>query len=314
MDKIESLSLRDLRILTTLAERKHFAKTAAEFDLSQASLSAIVKKIEGIFGQALFTRSSRRVTLTPEGEAVVRQAHAVLGEAERLAGALHTDHAPLTGRFRLGVFPTLGPYLIPLALPTLLETYPTLELVLTEALTDELLVRLRSRQLDGVLVALPQEAGDLSVYPLFRESFQLAVSLAHPLAARERITVDEVPINELLLLEPGHCLRDQVLSACGTGFLAHRRVVHRVGLETLLALVAAGRGCAVVPTLAALHPAPDLRVVPFAPPAPGRTIALVTRRGVGDERDALSLAAFFRRLAEFAASTAGIDSLSPMPV
>lgn len=298
MDKIESLSLRDLRILTTLAERKHFAKTADEFDLSQATLSATIKKIEGLFGQALFVRSSRSVTVTPEGEAVIRQVYVMLEEAERLAGTLHPSTVPLTGRFRLGVFPTLAPYLLPRALPGLLETYPALQPVLTETLTDELLSRLRARQLDGVLVALPQEDGDLSVYPLFREPFWLAVPLGHTLAKREEITTEDVPLEELLLLEPGHCLRDQVLSACGTGFLAHRRTVHAAGLETLLALVAAGRGCAIVPALATSRTTTSYRLIPFAAPVPGRTIALVTRRGVGDERDALSLAAFFRRLPE----------------
>ena len=296
MDRIENLSLRDLRLLVALAERRHFGRTAAEFDLGQATLSAAIKKIEGAFGTPLFTRTSRSVALTQEGEAVIRQALAVLEEATALAQTLQPAAAPLTGRFRLGAFPTLAPYLFPKILGPLRAAYSNLQLVLTEAMTDELLRHLRARQLDGVLLALPQESADLAVYPLFREPFWLAVAKEHPLAARESLTVADVPLDELLLLEAGHCLRDSVLAACGTGFLAHRRTVHAVGLETQRAMVAAGMGCAILPALAAQRPSDGVAVLPFAAPGPGRDLALVTRRAGQDSRDALSLAAFLRRL------------------
>lgn len=297
MDRIEHLSLRDLRLLVTLAERQHFARTADEFDLSQSTLSAAVKKIEAAFGTPLLERSSRRVSLTPEGEAVVRQAHAVLEEARRLAHVLDPAAAPLTGRFRLGAFPTLGPYLFPLALGPLRDAYPGLDLTLTEALTDELLRQLRGRLIDGALLALPQDSGDLTAFPLFREPFWLAVSTSHPLARRAALEVDEVPLEELLLLEPGHCLRDQVLAACGTGFLAHRRTVHAAGLETQKAMVAAGMGCAVLPALAVPGTHPGIALLPFASPVPGREIALVVRRGGADPRDAREMATLLRQVA-----------------
>lgn len=296
MDRIENLSLRDLRLLVTLSERRHFARTAEEFGLSQATLSATVKKIEAAFGKPLFERSSRNVTLTPEGESVVRQALTVLEESTILANTLQTASAPLCGRFRLGAFPTLAPYLFPLVLPELLTTYPKLQLVLTEALTEELLRMLRARQLDAALLALPQEESDLAVWPLFREPFWLGVALDHPLAQKTALTVAEVPLEELLLLEPGHCLRDQVLAACGTGYLAHRRLVHAAGLETQRALVAAGLGCAILPALATRRPDDTVKTLPFVAPTPGRTIALVTRKSGQDDRDAQSLVAFLRRL------------------
>lgn len=298
MDRIENLSLRDLRLLVTLAERRHFARTAEEFGLSQATLSATVKKIEAAFGTPLFERSSRSVTLTPEGESVIRQALIVLEESAILAQTFQSASAPLCGRFRLGAFPTLAPYLFGLALPGLLEAYPKLELVLTEALSEELLRQLRARQIDAALLALPLDDSDLAIWPLFREPFWLGVPLAHPLAARDVLTVPEVPLEELLLLEPGHCLRDQVLAACGSGYLAHRRLVHAAGLETQRALVAAGLGCAILPALATRQPQGSIKTLPFVAPAPGRTIALVTRKSGRDDRDAQSLVAFLRRLPE----------------
>ncbi|MBB6053337.1 LysR family transcriptional regulator [Armatimonas rosea] len=296
MDRIENLSLRDLRLLVTLAERRHFARTAEEFGLSQATLSATVKKIEAAFGKPLFTRSSRSVSLTPEGESVVRQALVVLDESTLLAQTFQDASAPLCGRFRLGAFPTLAPYLFPLILPSLLASYANLQLVLTEALTDDLLRLLRARQLDAALLALPQDEGDLAVYPLFREPFWLGVAHEHPLAQHAQLRVEDVPLDELLLLEPGHCLRDQVLAACGTGFLSHKRIVHAAGLETQRALVAARLGCAILPALATRRPDSSIRAIPFAPPTPGRTIALVTRKTNQDDRDSQSLVAFLRRL------------------
>ena len=296
MDRIENLSLRDLRLLVTLAERRHFARTAEEFGLSQATLSATVKKIEAAFGKPLFVRTSRSVTLTPEGESVVRQALIVLEESLVLAQTFQSASAPLCGRFRLGAFPTLAPYLFPLILQPLQANYPKLQLVLTEALTEELLRQLRARQLDAALLALPQDDSDLAVWPLFREPFWLGVSLAHPLAQKESLTVPDVPLEELLLLEPGHCLRDQVLTACGSGYLAHKRLVHAAGLETQRALVAAGLGCAILPALATRKPDASIKALPFLAPSPGRTIALITRKTGQDDRDAQSLVAFLRRL------------------
>ncbi|WP_395091318.1 hydrogen peroxide-inducible genes activator [Armatimonas sp.] len=296
MDRIENLSLRDLRLLVILAERRHFARTAEEFGLSQATLSATVKKIEVAFGKPLFERSSRHVGLTPEGESVVRQALIVLEESAVLAQTFQSASAPLCGRFRLGAFPTLAPYLFPLVLPGLLASYPRLQLVLTEALSDELVRMLRTRHIDAALLALPQDESDLALWPLFREPFWLGVALEHPLAQKDVLTVADVPLEELLLLEPGHCLRDQVLAACGTGYLAHRRLVHAAGLETQRALVAARLGCAILPALATRRPDAAIKAISFAPPTPGRTIALVTRKTGKDDRDAQSLVAFLRRL------------------
>lgn len=298
MDRIDHLSLRDLRLLVTLAERRHFARTAEEFDLSQPTLSATIKKIETAFGTPLFERSARKVALTTEGETVVRQAYVVLEEATRLAESLRTSDTPLTGRFRLGVFPTLAPYLFPVVLEPLQLAYPQLQLILTEALSDELLRLLRTRLLDGVILALPQDAADLAAYPLFREAFWLAVSTQHPLATKACLTVEDVPLEELLLLEPGHCLRDQVLTACGTGFLSHQRAVHAAGLETQLVMVAAGMGVAIIPTLATRRPHPGVCYLPFAAPSPGRELALVIRHTGQDHRDAQSLTAFLRRTIE----------------
>lgn len=290
---LENLLVRDLRALVLLAERKHFAQTAEELGLSQPSLSALVKKVEGIYGVTLFARTSRRFVITPEGEAVVRQLRAVLEEITRLATVLDTDQAPLTGRFCLGVIPTLGPYYVPRFLQEVSAAFPALELVLIEAQTETLLHRLRQREIDAALVALPVEGSDLQPFPLFHEPFLLAVPRGHSLAERDQVTVADVNLRELLLLEQGNCLSDQTLDACGARGPEEARPIHATSLETLRYMVATRIGTAVLPRLAVdpdRAPHLALRYVPFAPPEPSRLIGLVTRRHSPRLRDARALA------------------------
>ncbi len=283
MDKrtqLESLLIRDLRALAALSERKHFARTAEEFGVSQPTLSALVKRVEGIFGVTLFARSSRSFSVTPEGERVIRQVRAVLEELDRLAAVMDDPREALVGRFRLGVIPTLGPYYVPLFLGVLRREYPGLELVLTEAKTETLLEQLRAREVDAALLALPVEPPDLEARTLFREPFVLVVASGHPLASRAAVTPAELDPGELLILEQGNCLSDQTLSACGARRVEEVRPIHAASLETLRCMVASGTGIAVLPQLA-VEERRGLAVqyVPFRPPAPSRLIGLVSRRG-----------------------------------
>ncbi len=293
LTQIESLLIRDLRALVTLAERKHFAHAADEVGLSQPTLSALVKRLEGIYGVTLFARTSRSFAITPEGEAVIRQARVVLEELSRLANALDDQDALLTGRFRIGVIPTLASYYIPSFLPALTATYPRLELVLVEAKTDVLLHQLRHREVDAALLALPTEDPEMQEMPLFREPFALAVPVGHPLAERAEVTTQEVDLRELLLLEPGNCLRDQTLDACGTRRPGDVRPVHATSLETLRYMVATRVGIGVLPRLATVErhiPNLAVRYIPFTPPGPSRVIGLVSQRHGRHRRDLAAMA------------------------
>lgn len=293
MQRLEGLLIRDLRAIVALAERRHFAQAAEELGISQPSLSAIVKKVESALGTALFTRTSRRFGITPEGEAVVRQTRAVLEELTRLAASVDGEGAALVGRFRLGVIPTLAPYYIPHFLQPLCRLFPELELVFIEAKTEALLLQLRGRELDAALLALPVPDPSLESTPLFREPFVLAVPDGHRLAERESVTPGDVDVSELLILEQGNCLSDQTLNACGARRPEEVRPIHATSLETLRYMVATHIGTAVLPALAippVPNPALPVRYVPFAEPAPSRTIGLVSRRHSSRRRDALALA------------------------
>jgi len=295
--QLESLLVRDLRALVTLAERRHFAQAAEELGISQPSLSALVKRVEGIFGTTLFARTSRRFSVTPEGELVLRQVRAVLEELTRLSTVLESDLAPLTGRFCLGVIPTLGPYYIPRFLEALNARYPKLELVLIESKTETLLAQLQARELDAALLALPAAATDLEQTALFREPFVLAVPEGHPLAERTEVSARELDVRELLLLEQGNCLSDQTLDACGARGPGEARAIHATSLETLRFMVATRIGIAILPRLAVTEPGTGrlgLRYVPFTTPQPSRVVGLVSRRHSTRRGDVGELAEFFR--------------------
>ncbi len=297
MDRLEGLLIRDLRALVTLAERKHFAQAAEEFGISQPSLSAIIKKVEAVFGTPLFIRTTRRFAITPEGEVVVRETRAVLEELNRLATVLDSNTTPLTGRLRLGIIPTLGPYYIPHFLQALCTAYPTLELVLLEGKTDNLINQLRLRDLDAALLSLPIPPPDLITIPLFRESFMLAVPSDHPLADREQITVEDVDVRELLILEQGNCLQDQTLDACGVNRPGAVKAIHATSLETLRYMVATRIGIAIMPRLA-VHPESNgvvplpIRYLEFSAPEPARIIGLATRHQDVSKQDFTTLITF----------------------
>jgi LysR family transcriptional regulator, hydrogen peroxide-inducible genes activator len=298
IDELDSLSLRDLRAVVALAERLHFGKAAEDLCMAQPSLSAAVKKVEDVLGERLFERTSRRVSLTPAGQRVVPRVRRVLEELAELGRARQREEA-LSGRFRLGLVPTIGPYYAPRFLAGLRERYPNLELVLTEALTETLLQMLRQRSLDAAIICLPTGDGGVTEIPLLREPFVLAVPSSHPLSGEPALSLEQLDPREILLMERGHCLREQTLEACGTTPDSASSPVQAASVETLRYLVATGSGCALLPQMAVesgLDCGGLVRYVGFREPPPSRTIGLVfhdrcTRRG-----DATELARFLREL------------------
>ena len=217
--------------------------------MSQPTLSGQIRKLEGFLGVSLFERDSRNVALTSAGEAVLEDARLALAHAQAVQDIAQAYRDPLAGEIRLGAISSLGPFLAPDLLCQMQHDAPRLDIRLTEALTAELLVTLRARELDAVLIATPPDGDDLIAEELFDEPFLVGICNDHPLAARESIALSDMEDGTLLLLSEGHCLRDQAVSLCGTKTVDPR--VTASSLLTLMRMAALGHGATLVPALAA---------------------------------------------------------------
>ncbi|HVN42747.1 MAG TPA: LysR substrate-binding domain-containing protein [Steroidobacteraceae bacterium] len=275
------MNLRDLRYLVALADERHFGRAAERCYVSQPTLSAQVRKLEEYLGVALVERSPKRVALTPTGEKIVERARRLVQEADAIVEMARADRDPLAGALRLALIPTVGPYLLPRVAGRLKRELPRLKLLLYEYQTGPLLEKLRAGEIDLGILALPVPLDGLDSAPLYEEPFTLAVPAHHALADRERVRVDDLKGETLLLLEDGHCLRDQALEVCGRVPVNEAQDYRATSLETLRQMVAAGHGVTLLPQLAASSPVGTtrgLRIKPFVKPAPGRTIGVVWRK------------------------------------
>ncbi len=275
------MNLRDLGYLVALADLRHFGKAANACFVSQPTLSTQIRKLEEELGLTLVERAPRRVMLTAAGQDVVTRARRILAEVEQMKEAARRSQDPESGTLRLGVFPTLGPYLLPHVLPQLQERFPKLELLLVEEKSDVLLARLREGRLDAALLALPVHDEQLHAELLFEEPFLLAAPAQHRLASQPLMTMDQLSDETLLLLEDGHCLRDQALDVCRLSGANERTGFRATSLETLRQMVAAGVGVTLLPALSVQAPVvqpANIRLVKFSDPVPSRQIALVWRR------------------------------------
>lgn len=276
------MKLRDLEYLVAVAEHQHFGRAAVACCVSQPTLSTQVRKLEAELGVALIERGPRQALLTAAGEQVVDRARGVLGEIDAIRGIARRAGNPGSGRLRLGAFPTLAPYLLPHAVPQLRRRFPELELLLVEEKSDVLLDHLRVGRVDTVLLALPVMDGAVEGEPLFREDFLLAVPAGHPLAGREQVGVADLEREQLMLLQDGHCLRDQALEVCSLAGAEEYAGFRATSLETLRHMVAAGVGVTLLPELSVRPPVPcpdSVRLLRFADPAPFRDIGLFWRAG-----------------------------------
>lgn len=275
------MNLRDLRYLVALADHKHFGRAAEASFVSQPTLSTQIRKLEDELGVALVERAPRRVMLTPVGVEIADRARKIIADVEQMTQIARRSQDPEAGSVRLGLFPTLGPYLLPHVVPQLRERFPRLELLLVEEKTDQILTRLRDGRLDAGLLALPVHDEQLQVEPLFDEPFVLAVPRSHALARRDTLDMRHLDRVHLLLLEEGHCLRDQALDVCRLSGADERDGFRATSLETLRQMVAAGVGITLLPMLAVQPPVPpskDIALLPFDGEAPHRRIAMVWRR------------------------------------
>jgi len=274
------VSVRALGYLVALAEENHFGRAAERCFVSQPTLSTQIRKLEEELGVSLVERAPRKVMLTPIGEDIAHRARHVLRDIEHIKDAARRSKDPETGNIKLGIFPTLAPYLLPHVIPVIRKRYPDLRIQLAEEKTEDILHMLDQGRLDAGLLALPVEEPGMDVQVLFDEPFVTAMPASHPLCDNQVITMQDLAGEELLLLEEGHCLRQHALAVCELAG-AHERVdFHATSMETLRQMVAADAGVTLMPVLSVKPPIPftdNIVLRPFAEPAPSRTIALVWR-------------------------------------
>ena len=275
------MNLRDLKYLVALADHKHFGRAAAACYVSQPTLSTQIKKLEDELGVPLVERAPRKVMLTPAGRDAAERARRIVAEVEQMKEAARRSQDPEAGTVRLGMFPTLGPYLLPHVVPRIRARFPHLELLLVEEKSDVLLSRLREGKLDAGLLALPVADDQLHTEFLFEEPFVLAVPESHPLAQRGSLTLAELSHQQLLLLEDGHCLREQALDVCRLSGANEKSEFRATSLETLRQMVAADVGITLLPALAVKPPvarSPNIHLLGFSDSHPSRRIAMVWRK------------------------------------
>jgi LysR family hydrogen peroxide-inducible transcriptional activator len=274
------MNLRDLEYLVTLADTRHFGRAAERCHVSQPTLSTQLRKLEEYLGVALVERQPRRVALTAAGEAIVERARPLLRDADDIRSLARASQDPLSGSLKIGLIPTLGPYLLPRVAPKIAKALPKLSLLLHEYQTAPLVERTLAGELDLAILALPADTKGLVTRSMFAESFLVAMPERHRLAARKRVRAADLEGEKLLLLEEGHCLRDQALEVCAHAG-SEEQDFRATSLETLRQMVAAGLGLTLLPGLAAEGPfasARGLAVRPFAPPSPNRVIGAAWRR------------------------------------
>lgn len=273
------ITLRQLRYLASLARHRHFGRAADDCAVTQPALSMQVRELEREIGAELVERRPGDVTLTDTGLEVARRAEQILAAARDLVDfARHRD--VLSGELKLGIIPTLAPYLLPRVLPRLQARYPKLHLDVRETQTNALLDELARGELDCVMMALPAEGPDVETLLLFDDPFLLAVPACEQRPPRGRVSAADVDQHRLILLEEGHCLRDQALAFCGTTRRDAAASLGATSLATVMQMVANGYGVTLVPEVAAGVEVRDerVRLLRFAEPEPQRTIGLVWRR------------------------------------
>ncbi len=275
------LKLKDLRYLVAVADLRHCGRAAARCFVSQPTLSAQLKKLEQALGVQLIERAPNAVALTAVGEEIVDRARRIMEASEEVVELARSHQDPLCGRLRVALLPTIGPYLLPQVAPLIRRALPRLQLHLYEYQTAPMIGKLHGGELDLGILALPLELDGLESRALYREEFLLAVPHRHRLAAQERVRIGDLRDERLLLLEEGHCLRDQALEVCSRVGLRDSQDFRATSLETLRQMVAAGAGVTLLPELAgrgAYRSGRGVVLRPFVRPAPARQVGAIWRR------------------------------------
>ncbi len=282
-------TVRQMRYFEALATARHFGRAAEAVNVSQPALSAQIAEMEKALGVTLFERQRAGARLTTEGEALLPEIRAILAAIDGLYQRTRQASGILIGRLKVGIIPTVAPYLVPRLIPLLKHRYPRLEVELRETLTSTCIDDVKANRLDCAIIALPHRDEALEAEELFRDRFLIASSEDEQTVLLSPMSEAEVDLDRLLLLEEGHCLRDQALAVCGTA--AGRRVANygATSMATLLQMVSHGMGITLIPEIAVKEERGRnrMRIVPFAEPQPARTIGLIWRhrtRRTGDYR------------------------------
>lgn len=274
------ISIRQMRYFDALATTLHFRKAAELVHVSQPALSAQIGEMEEHLGTKLFERTRRSVVLTHMGAQLLPRIRSILNDIRTLEEMAAQKRGILLGTIRLGIIPTIAPYLVPVLVPALRQQYPDLQIELREAITSRLIDDLRAGKLDCVVAALPVDDDALTVRTIFRDRFLIATSVNDSDVLASPMTQENVAVERLLLLEEGHCLRDQALAVCTA--MKQRQLVNygATSMTTLLQMVSHGMGLTLIPEIAVRAEASRsrMRIVPFADPEPAREIALIWRK------------------------------------
>ena len=274
-------SFKQLKHFAMLAEERHFGQAAERLKITQSTLSASIRELELVLGAPVVDRAGKRVALTPLGEEVLARGEKILLQLDELTRAARASAMPLTGTLRLGVIPTISPFLLPRLLPGLRHRYPLLKLFLREDLTDNLMAQLHRGQLDLLLLALPCACGSEEVHSLARDAFMVVLRKDHALARAKGIKVAELQKEKLLVLQDGHCLREQSLSACRLK-APDDEAYAATSLHTLVQMVDNGLGLALLPEMAVkagILSGTQLLAKPVLDAPAWRDIAVIWRRG-----------------------------------
>ena len=288
------MTLRELQYIVAVADAGSFSRAAERVHVSQPTLSAQVKKLETELGIPLFERATRKVIPTEAGRAAIASARRILAEADALRDTARAARDPLSGRFRLGAIPTLAGYILPDLVPACAEALPDLKLVLVEEKTDELVKRLREGRLDAALLALPVAEPGLETLDLFDDDFLFATHSDDPLAERGTMEPTDLEGRSLLLLEDGHCLRDQSLEVCRVSGAGEEADFRATSLETLRQMVRAGSGQTLMPAIAR-RDGDGVSYIPFSGEGISRRVALAYRPTTPRREVITRLASILRR-------------------
>jgi LysR family transcriptional regulator, hydrogen peroxide-inducible genes activator len=298
-DKTYQPTIAGLRAFVAVAEKQHFGSAATALGVSQSTLSQALSALETGLGVLLVERSTRRVFLTTEGRQLLPQAQAVIEAATAFTAAAAGASDPLQGSIRLGLIPTVAPYVLPTLLAGLADRLPALTLRVIEDQTERLLTGLREGSVDAALIALPAEASAITEIPIYEEDFVLALPPGHPLTGKRRVSPTALAELPLLLLDEGHCLRDQALDVCrNAGINAELANTRAASLATAVQCVSGGLGVTLIPQSAVPVEASRSRLglAYFAAPSPGRRIGLVFRSSSGREAPYRQLAGLIGEL------------------
>lgn len=292
-------TIRQMEYFEALAQTGHFGRAAALASVTQPALSAQIAEMEQRLECRLFERGSRAVRLTEEGRQLQPRIERILNELRELGTVAQRGRNRMEGRFRLGIIPTIAPYLLPRLLPDLRTRFPGLKVELREAITGTLIEETADGKLDGFVAALPIEHPRLVREELFVDRFLLAVPKDDPDFVAPPVPPESPVLERLMLLEDGHCMREQALAVCGRIRPVAMANYSATSLTTLLHMVAHGHGVTLIPEMAANadRAVPDLRIVPFAEPAPSRRVCMAWRTNGSRQEECRVLAQLIRNLA-----------------